>query len=228
LNMAIDARVFKGWTVNVPRPLEISSSPLALTMTAVRGKQLGYFVGRRIDPTMLCAAAEALAAIMVTAWQNDERHGDFGLRNILFDFETKTIGIVDPGTKESCEPCHQAQCGSDSASMDLGHLVAELVTDVNDLIGNPSTRMYKHIFVSAVLSSVLAGAGSRQNQQRFRDNLRHSVEAHLTSLLVPAATPRGIWHGAIKMIAERRLAHMLAQLDPELKADAELTPSRAA
>jgi hypothetical protein len=209
-------RVFGGWTLYVPRPLTLSQSPLALTMTGIPGQPLdAYAADGRLGPKILETASVALADAAQNVWARDLIHGDLGLRNVLFDMEAKTLGLVDPGTLESCLVCNAAAHAPHAAALDLGHLLAELVTDVNDLIGNPAARLLKQNFVAGVLRSVLASVASRTEKEHLLGNIRRSVAAHLASTLTLSCSPRGVWHRLIKVVAERRIAETLAQLEDD-------------
>jgi O-antigen/teichoic acid export membrane protein len=217
LHAALHGRVFRGWTLHVPRPLALSQSPLALTMTSIPGQPLdAYAAVGRLGPEVLETASAAFAAIMQNAWARGLIHGDLGLRNVLFDIEARTLALVDPGTLESCLICNTAARTPHAAAFDLGHLLAELVTDVNDLIGNPAARLYKQSFVAGVLRSVLASVASRTEKEHLLSNIRESVAAHLTSTLTLSRSPRGVWHRLIKAVAERRIADMIARLEDDL------------
>jgi hypothetical protein len=142
LACALDGRMFHGWTIRVPVPLSLSYAPLALTMRQVRGKPLHicHLDGRQ---ALLQEAGEAFGAAMQPVWAAGVKHGDLGLRNLMFDLDTRTISIVDPAAEE-CEACvhRPSLC---AAATDLGHLIAELTTDVNDLVGATFTRMHKQV-----------------------------------------------------------------------------------
>ena len=142
LACALDGRMFHGWTIRVPVPLSLSYAPLALTMRQVRGKPLHicHLDGRQ---ALLQEAGEAFGAAMQPVWAAGVKHGDLGLRNLMFDLDTRTISIVDPAAEE-CEACVHGPSLC-AAATDLGHLIAELTTDVNDLVGATFTRMHKQV-----------------------------------------------------------------------------------
>lgn len=217
LHAALHGRIFAGWTLHVPRPLAILQVPLALTMTGAPGKPIDtYAANGRLGPAALETASAAFAAAMQNAWARGLIHGDLGLRNILFDMEAKTLALIDPGTLESCRVCNAAQHAPHAAAMDLGHLLVELVTDVNDLIGNPAVRTHKQSFVASLLRSVLASVDSHTEKKRLLSNIRQIVAAHLTSTLTPSRSPRGVWHRLVKAVAERRITDTLGRLEDDL------------
>jgi hypothetical protein len=98
-----------------------------------------------------------------------------------------------------------------AAAIDLGHLIAELTTDVNDLVGAPFMRMHKQIFVAAAVQAALRHAGAGRAQ--FMEELRCSVAAHIEMRLVVVPSPRGIWNALVRSVAERRIAELLAQFE---------------
>jgi hypothetical protein len=126
-------------------------------------------------------------------------HGDFGLRNMLFDVRQKTIALIDPGPGDACVACEAA--GRRMPAHDLGHLITELVTDVSDVFGDPAPRLAKQQFVAAVLQST-RGCDP--------DELRRSIQAHFDTMLAKGLSARGLWHILVRAIAERRTAALLA------------------
>jgi O-antigen/teichoic acid export membrane protein len=208
LAAALNNREFCGWTIRVPVPLSLSHAPLALTMRQVPGKplQLCGVEGRQV---LLREAGEAFTAAMQIVWGAGVKHGDLGLRNLMFDLDTRSIAILDPAAEE-CEPCLRGPSVS-AAALDLGHLIAELTTDVNDLVGATFTRMHKQIFVAAALHAALREAGAKRAE--FMEELRSSVAAHIEMRLVVTASPRGLWNALVRSVAERRIAELLDQFE---------------
>lgn len=199
---ALDGRMAAGWTMRVPRPLTLSHAPLALAMTRVPGRPLETWAAAA-GPALLEQAGEAFAEGLAALWASGGKHGDLGLRNVLFDLDTRSIALLDPGTLASCPVCHRG--GFSAAALDLGHLVAELTTDVNDLVGAPLARACKQTFVAAVLRAAVRASGDG-----LRDEIRAALAAHLDAALTPSVSPRGIWNRLIRPIAERRIADLFA------------------
>jgi hypothetical protein len=181
-------------------------------MAAVPGRKLEDVQSR--GSTHVQEVAAAFAAGMQVLWSAGLKHGDLGLRNVLFDFERRTIAMVDPGTAESCPVCHRA--GRSAIALDLGHLIAELTTDVNDLVGGSSGRASKQDFVTAVLRHALQSAGPERLP--LLADIRASVTDHLADALVAAVTPRGIWNRLVRSVAERRVADLLGSMEREIAA----------
>jgi O-antigen/teichoic acid export membrane protein len=209
LSAALDGRTFAGWTMRVPRPLTLSHAPLALAMSAVPGRK--FEDCQFEDSAHVQEAGKAFAAALQALWSAGLKHGDLGLRNLLFDLETRTIALVDPGTAASCPACH---CGRQSAAaLDLAHLVAELTTDVNDLVSGSSARAHKQVFVTAVLRHALQNDGA--DRAGLLEEMQAGVTAHLAGTLATAVTPRGLWNRLVRSIAERRLADLIGGLQRE-------------
>jgi tRNA A-37 threonylcarbamoyl transferase component Bud32 len=149
------ARVFEGWTIRVPRPIQVTHAPPALTMTAVAGGPLEACAGAE---AFIASAARAFAVALRTAWNEGLLHGDLGLRNVLIDLEQRSIALIDPGPGEACRACDANDCCA--PAHDLGHLVTELVTDVSDMIGSSPAGLAKQNFVATVLQSAARAQAS--------------------------------------------------------------------
>lgn len=209
----LDGRVFGGWTIRVPAPLSVSYAPLALSMRPVPGWPL-HFCALEGREELLREAGEAFAAAMQTIWSSSTKHGDLGLRNLLFDIDARTISILDPAAEE-CATCRHGMPAFSAAALDLGHLVTELTTDVNDLVGRPLARMHRQAFVGAVLRTFLSDG---DGDPRLVNELRNSVAAHFEQRLVVSLSPRGIWHALVRSVAERRVADLFSQFEQQMLA----------
>ena len=198
LHACLDGREADGWTVHVPRPIAVSRSPQALTMTAISGRPLE---SGAIDRETARSAGRAFARAMQAAWAKGLLHGDLHLNNVLLDGEARTLSLIDPGPGGSCAACNATHIAP--AGRDLGHLVGELVTDVNDMIGDPASRMRKQSFVAAVLQNA---------QDCAAGEIRRGVLWHLDAALQPSWLPRGVWHRLIRSVAERRSAELLGSV----------------
>jgi hypothetical protein len=205
---ALDGRQVRGWTIRAPVPLSLSHAPLALTMRRVPGKPL-HLCAIDDRQALLQEAGEAFAGAMHRVWTTGIKHGDLGLRNLMFDLDARTISIVDPAAEE-CEPCLRGPSVS-AAALDLGHMIAELTTDVNDLVGASFTRMHKQTFVAAAVHAALRHAGA--GRAEFLEELRSSVAAHIEMRLTVNPSLRGVWNAVVRSVAERRIAELLAQFE---------------
>jgi O-antigen/teichoic acid export membrane protein len=197
LHARLDGRDADGWTLRVPRPIAVSHSPPALTMTAVSGRPLEH---ASVPVETAASAGRAFARAMQPVWADGLLHGDLHLKNVLIDAAARTLALIDPGPGASCLACNETAVRA--AARDLGHLVSELATDVSDLLGSAATRMQKQSFVTAAL----------QNSQTCPvDEIRQSAALHLNTTLQPSLSPRGIWHGLIRRLAERRCEELLVR-----------------
>lgn len=204
LHVCLDGHEVDGWTIWVPRPITVSNTPPALTMTAVIGRPLETGV---VDGKMASSAGRAFARAMRPAWAQGVLHGDLHLNNVLIDTDARTLALIDPGPGVSCTACNAADITP--AARDLGHLIGELATDVNDMIGHPVARMLKQNFVAAVLRNARACSP---------DEIRRSITLHLDATLRPSLSLRGLWHRLIRIVAERRSEAMLSYMDSHSRA----------
>jgi hypothetical protein len=179
-------------------------------MTGVGGGPLEACAG---DEACVTSVAHAFAAAMRVAWDAELMHGDLGLRNVLIDPLHKTIALIDPGPGEACRACDAGDCCA--AAHDLGHLVAELATDLSDVIGRPAARLAKEVFVTAVLQSAT---------QCTQVQLRHSIQMHFDTALTKGVSRCSIWHRVVRAIAERRSTALLASLPCIDREDSACSP----
>lgn len=211
LHAALDARTFNGWTIAVPRPLFVSTAALALMMTPVSGKPIEAWCGRGgPNAETWHGAVHAFAAAMRHCWSSGLRHGDLALQNVLFDFDNKTIALIDAGTPDSCLICNGGD-HHDSALAELGHLVSDIATDDVALMRSAATRSARKMCVETVLRAHFAACGARLDQRAFVANLRHVAACHLADSIKPGRSPTGIWHGYVMRAASRRIDLILDQ-----------------
>ena len=94
MNCALDGVSADGWTARVPKPFRIIAEPAAIVMSLVPGKAFDAMAseGGLESDAQVAEVATATCSIMTHAWSVGKVHGDFGLRNLLFDREGRTIG----------------------------------------------------------------------------------------------------------------------------------------
>jgi Polysaccharide biosynthesis C-terminal domain len=190
LHRALDGFVAKGWTISAARPLHFARMPLATVMSAVRGK---HFNSCGAGPEQLEEAAEAFVAGMNQSWLRNQPHGDLGLQNVLFDFESKIISFIDPGTFESCPSCHSRANEQHAAELDLGHLLADFVRELTHRIGTGAERRRRQFFIEKILVAAVADIGSREGRNRFLEEIAGSLAAHLYDLASQAHGLKRVW-----------------------------------
>ncbi len=217
LHAALDGRICDGWRIATPKPLWVAETQLALVMSMVPGHDMSASAANAgtLETEVIEAAARATISVLQEAWSRGQVHGDFGLQNILFGFESKTLSFIDPGTPESCSICNAANPRRDPAALDLAHFVYDLATDVSDLIGSPTARLRRQVFAEAALGSVLATIASEDQRRALLKEVHASAYAHMAANLHPSWTVRGLWHGIVKQIAVRRIDALLDRLETE-------------
>jgi O-antigen/teichoic acid export membrane protein len=218
VHAAVNGRTASGWTIAAPQPVGVSGSPLAVAMTVAPGKDIDSYPasGDSLTPEILQSAGQAFAVAMAESWSRGQIHGDLGPRNILFDVPAKVVSLIDPGTWESCAVCNGEDNGLRPATLDLGHLLSDLGTDVTDITGNQVARMRKQLFIETTLRSFIATVGSNEEKRRLLDQIQASVRAHLAATLKPSGSLRGLWHRFVMRTAMQRIGAILGQLKTEL------------
>jgi O-antigen/teichoic acid export membrane protein len=214
LHAALHSQHFNGWTVLVPRPIHICKSPLAFIMTIVPGKDID---GYRSDDhgsksELLNTAAQAFAGAMEQYWASGKRHGDLGLRNVLFDVDAKTISLIDAGTRESCLTCSDTIRFPCAKVSDLAHVLCDTVRDLADLIGSAPGQLDKEVFAENLLRAIIKSGGSAKDKQLMLNEIWDCLEEHLTECLIPSWSLRGISHRFVKKIAVNRLNSILERV----------------
>jgi hypothetical protein len=200
LHACLDGCEADGWQMRIPRPIAVSHAPRGLMMTHVTGRALD---GEPIDADITRSAGQAFAQLMQSAWREGLLHGDLNSSNVLLDTKLRTLALIDPGPGVSCAACNAAHIAP--AARDLGHLVGELTTDLNDMIGQPAVRMQKQSFVMAALETTGVCRA---------EEVRAAALWHIERTLHPSWSPRGIWHRVVRAVAERRGHDLLTQLSP--------------
>jgi O-antigen/teichoic acid export membrane protein len=219
LHAALHGRVFEGWTISTPTPLHLGLSPLALVMTAVPAtKDLKSRAAADDDlpPERLEQLGRVLVAAMRTSWSRGELHGDLGLQNVLYDVDSRTLSLIDPGTPECCRVCSEGARHWRPAALELGHILRDLGTDVRDVIGNPIARLRRQVLVESALRAYLETIGPAPERQRALHEIRACAHAHLWRVLDRSWSLRGMWHSLLGQIVIRRMDSMLDRLRRDL------------
>ncbi|HEY1543215.1 MAG TPA: polysaccharide biosynthesis C-terminal domain-containing protein [Xanthobacteraceae bacterium] len=219
LHDAQHGRVIEGWTVSTPAPLHLNMSPLALVMTAVPATndlKSRAAADDDLPPERLEQLGRVLVSAMQTSWSRGELHGDLGLQNVLYDIDSLTLALIDPGTPECCRVCNEGARHWRPAVLELGHILRDLGTDVRDVIGNPLARLRRQILVESALRAHLETIGSPAERQRALDEIRACAHVHLWRVLDRSWSPRGMWHALLGYIVIRRMDSMIDRLRHDL------------
>lgn len=224
LHAMLDGFQCNGWRVCVPRPLYLSHSPLAFAMTAVPGHVIDASASP-ITRENIRSAARAFIGAMQRCWLSGQRHGDLGLSNVLFDFETRMISIIDPGTRESCRTCSEVERFPSALASDLAHALCDLVRDATDLTGRPSWHPNRSAFVMAVLAAMFERQASMAEKQRMLRDLWECFEEHLIECFGSEWSLRRIPKQVARIIARSRARSIIESFMSDDKVDRELTMS---
>ena len=158
------------------------------------------------------------AIAMQQCWSSGQRHGDLGLRNVLFDIEAKRISFIDAGTRESCQACSDLLKFPCAVSADLAHILCDVAKDVTDLIGSPA-RMGREIFVETIFRTILENIGTQEEKQQLLNEIRECLQEHLAEYLELSWSLKGVSHRVLKEITEGRvrsiLKRVVSERDPE-------------
>jgi O-antigen/teichoic acid export membrane protein len=218
LHAALDGRIVNGWKISIPKPLYISTSPMALVMTAVSGKSLNSSAVADDDltPDVLNAIGHALIAAMQKSWSRGELHGDLALRNILCDIRGKNLSFIDPGTQESCSICSEAAKLWRPPVLDLGHVLRDPGVGIREMIGYPIARLRRQIFAESVVRSFLETIGPFDEKQRLLHEVRACAQSHLWKFLKLSWSPRGLADWLVGQVVFRRMETIFDRLRDEL------------
>jgi hypothetical protein len=214
LHAALDSREINGWTIAVPRPLYVCRSPLAFVMTAAPGRYIDLYASKDdvLTSEILHGAARAFAKALQECWSTGKRHGDLGLRNVLFDIETKKISLIDAGTRESCRTCSEVGQFPSPAASDLAHVLCDVVRDVTDLVGSSPARIGKELFVENALRVIMDDIGSLQEKRLLLNGIWDCLQEHLAECLEPSWSLKGVSHGVVRKVALNRARSLLARV----------------
>jgi len=218
LHAALDGVHINDWKILVPRPLYVCKAPLALVMTAVPGEPIEACVAQGsngLPLPVLLDAAGATATAMQTCWSYGQRHGDFGMQNLLFDVKTKEVSLIDAGTVDSCRICNGG-FRENAAAADLAHLLCSVTTDVTDLVNSQSTRVIKELFAENALLAIIENADAEQ-KRRLLDEIWHCFQEHLPEWLQQSWSPKGVVHRFAAQIARSRVRSILTRVNSHPK-----------
>ena len=211
--------VVEGWTITTPTPVHLGMSPLALVMTAVPAtKDLKSRAAADDDlsPERLEQLGRVLVAAMRITWARGELHGDLGLQNVLYDVDSRTLSLIDPGTSECCRACSEGAGHWRPAVLELGHVLRDLGTDMRDVVGNPIARLRRQVLVESALRAWLDTIGPAPERLRALQDIRACAHLHLWKVLDRSWSPRGMWHALLGQIVIRRMDSMLDRLRRDL------------
>jgi O-antigen/teichoic acid export membrane protein len=224
LHARLDGSVVNGWTISTPRPLFICESPLALVMTAIPAKKdLRSSIAVDYDLTheILAELGRALVAAMQESWSRGEMHGDLGLQNVLYDIRTRQLSLIDPGTRECCIVCNDITNPWSPAVLELGHMLRDLGTDIRNLTGTPAAWLRRKIFTESALRAFLETIGSLEDRRWTLDEIRVCAQAHLSKVLEPRWSLRGLCRAPLTRFVVHRMDNILTELKVEIAARKE-------
>jgi O-antigen/teichoic acid export membrane protein len=214
LHAVLDGCAINGWKISTPRPLFIHQSPVALVMTEVPGRHIDLYASKNdmLTSRNLCEAARAFATTMPQCWSSIGRHGDLGVHNVLFDIDAKNISFVDPGTSAGCPVCNNSTKPQSPQASDLAHVLYDVSIDVMDLIGSPTMRRYREVFVENVLRTIIENIDSSKEKRLLLDEIWSSAQQHMDICLEHSWSPRGMWHGFLRRILTQRISSILERV----------------
>jgi O-antigen/teichoic acid export membrane protein len=220
LHTILDGIRVGGWRICVPRPLHLSRSPLAFAMAAAPGRAIDACASA-VTPEAIRGAAQAFTEAMQRCWLSGQRHGDLGLSNLLFDFEARTISVIDAGTRESCRTCSEIVRFPSAQAADLAHALCDMVRDITDFTGRPPAHVNRDAFVKAVLATVIERQTSIVEKRQVLVQIWQCFEEHLIESFGPSWSLKGAPHQAARMIARNRARSIINSLMPGNEIDRE-------
>jgi O-antigen/teichoic acid export membrane protein len=211
LHAAVRSFPLNGWTIAAPEPVYLCTSPLALVMTMVTGRNLEWCLqsGDNITPDVLDSGPRAIAAALKEYWSSGHPYGELALGNILSDIDARELALVDSGVRHNSHFCNGVARRWYPASRDLAYLLYDLGVEI--AIGNHSARARKEMFIVGILRAVVETVGPIEERREFLDEIEACVSRHLKTL-EPSWSPPGLWHLIVKRIASRRIDRLLARL----------------
>jgi hypothetical protein len=83
------------------------------------------------------------------------------------------------------------------------------------MIGNPVARFRRQIFVESALLAFIEMIGPFEEKQRALEEIRACAHAHLSKVLEPSWSLRGVWYWLLTQFAVRRMDSILDKLKAE-------------
>jgi O-antigen/teichoic acid export membrane protein len=221
LHEVLDGRNINGWRISVPNPLHLCESPLALVMTAARGRQIEYYASRcdsSISKTLI-DAARTCALAMQQCWAIGQRHGDLWLANILLDLENKEISFIDAGTIEACSICNDGT--NVRTAREIAHLLCQDATDISGLFGRSAVRTAKEAFVEHFLLATIENVDVPEERQVILNEIWFWAKRHLQPYLGTSWSIQVIWFRFVYQVATYRIRWLLKRLETQSKVQVE-------
>jgi O-antigen/teichoic acid export membrane protein len=215
LRAAMNDRPIEGWKVSAPAPVYLCTSPLALVMTHVSGRNLEWClqVGNDVTPDTLRSAPRAIAAALQDYWSFGRPYGELSLGNMLGDITAKEISFVDSGVRHDSHFCEDVSKRWYPASRDLAYLLYDLGVGIE--IGQHGARIRKEIFTDGILRAALETVESAEDRLQFLAEIEACARAHLRTL-EPSWSLPGLWHILVRHLAARRIDRLIAGLRVEI------------
>ena len=212
LHAVLDGRDINGWQISVPYPLHLCHSPLALVMTAARGRHIEAYASKRDARTSLIEAARICALAMQQCWSTGGRHGDLWLSNVLLDLENKEISFIDAGTFEACSICND-RTNVLVAAREIAHLLCLVASDLSGLFGRSAVRTTKEVFVQHFLLATIKNIDMPEQREQLLNEIWFWAQQHLRSFLTVSWSIQAAWCRFVRQVATYRIRWILERVE---------------
>jgi O-antigen/teichoic acid export membrane protein len=220
LHAALDGRKINEWAISVPRPLHICQSPLALLMTHVAGKHIEALASTSQSTKIIVEAAQTCAMAIQSYWSAGERHGDFGLPNILFDPERHLMSFIDTGTIDTCRICNE--CTNESVpEREIAHLLCSVTMDLSGLFARSGVRTINETFMQNFLLTILESIDTPEEKRRLLNEIWFWAQIHMHPYIDRSWSLRAAWFKFVREIATYRIRWMLKRAEQQSETPTE-------
>ena len=194
LNASVSGIKFDDWTVDVPRPLYVSTHPLAIVMTYASGYNLHHnhadFAWR--PAAQWTAIADGYVCAMIKLWSNNKVHGDFALKNLMVDFAQKKLWLIDPGLTQR-RNISELQDRNFAAARDLGHLLAGYAMDSSDIFTSTTSNNRRQIVITRLIEMSLKNVLPEAERNKLLRETYRIYERHVASKLDQRTQRPHLW-----------------------------------
>jgi hypothetical protein len=151
---------------------------------------------------------------MRTYWLTGERHGDFGLPNILLDPERNLLSFIDAGTIDTCRICND-RSNELVAEREIAHLLCSVPVDLSGFFAGSRVRAIHEIFVRTFLITILESVDTPAERRILLNGIWFWSQTHLRPNVDTPWSLRAVWFRFIREVAMYRIRWLLRRVEEQ-------------
>jgi O-antigen/teichoic acid export membrane protein/tRNA A-37 threonylcarbamoyl transferase component Bud32 len=218
LHAALNGSNVDGWNISIPAPLYICDSSIALVMSMVPGKTLGFWLEHgNLSREVLHSLPRAVIAAVNKLWSIGQVHGDLTFDNILCDIGRRDLSFVDPGMRTIC-PFQDDHTGQwKPPAHDLAHMLYDVGASVLSTLVNPMAFRRKRGFAESLVRAFIATIGPSDERRSQLEEIRSCARLHLLTLGGGPCSLRKIYQRLQRQVGLLRIDKMISGVRAEVE-----------